>query len=356
MSNITSGQAWLASRVKLREARFLIAFAALLAITGAVGLSGCSSSKVVQKRDPFAGKGSPIYPGNGPLPRGGGRYHIGKPYEVAGQPFVPREDPNYDKTGVASWYGPKFHRRMTSNGEWFDMDYLTAAHPTLPLPSYVKVTNLANGRSLIVRVNDRGPFVADRVIDLSKRSAELLDVKHKGTGKVRVQYIGPAPLNDKGRHLLAMNDELKRGTSLKYMIAAVDARVGGGGGSAPVMVAESAPSEAPRSAANAPAPVQTASISAAPAASSAAPVITGEGARRYYIQAAALSDPNNAQRARSQLSGIGPVEVSPLNTGSRTLFRVRIGPISDPGSADSALQGVIAAGYPDAIIVPAASY
>ena len=161
------------------------------------------------KLDPFAGKGSPIYTGKGPVPWGGGRYHVGKPYQVAGRWFKPKEQPNYDKKGMASWYGEAFNRRKTSNGEWFDMTRLTAAHPTLPLPSYVKVTNLDNGREVVVRVNDRGPFVGTRIIDLSKRTAEVLDFKHKGKAQVRVQYIGPAPLNDNGSHLMAMNKELE---------------------------------------------------------------------------------------------------------------------------------------------------
>ena len=158
-----------------------------------------------------AGVGSPIYPGNGPLPRGGGRYVVGKPYEIAGRRYSPAEQPRYDEVGIASWYGRQFHRRQTSNGEWFDMDYFTAAHTTLPLPSYAKVTNLENGIELIVRLNDRGPFVGDRIIDLSRRAAQKLAFKEQGTAKVRVQYIGRAPLDDNGTHLAAMNRGLENG-------------------------------------------------------------------------------------------------------------------------------------------------
>ena len=155
-------------------------------------ISGCSSNRTAS-RDPFAGIGSPIYKGNGPVPMGGGRYQVGEPYQVAGRWFTPKEQPNYDKTGPASWYGEAFNRRMTSNGEWFDMTRLTAAHPTLPLPSYAKVTNVNNGNTVIVRINDRGPFVGPRIIDLSKQSASALGFKRQGTATVRVQYIGPAP-------------------------------------------------------------------------------------------------------------------------------------------------------------------
>lgn len=362
---------------EVRSPRFLAPLAAVLLISCAVGLSACSSPKVASKKlDPFAGKGSPIYPGKGPLPKGGGRYHVGKPYEVAGQKFTPREDPNYDAVGVASWYGEAFHRRMTSNGEWFDMNDLTAAHTTLPLPSYAKVTNLTNGKSLIVRVNDRGPFVNDRIIDLSRRSAEVLEVKNKGTAKVRVQYVGPAPLNDKGEHLMAMNEELRRGTPMKYMIASADMRAGRGGGGgaapAPVMVAraepapqpgrhEPKPAQVPFAVAKAePAPRPVLSASSAPVMANAAPAVSAPqpaqqsaGGAAYYIQAAALSSAENAERARNLLASLGPVEISTLETATSRLFRVRVGPLSDPRSADATLQNVRAAGYADARIVPA---
>lgn len=130
-----------------------------------------------------------------PLPRGGGRDQIGKPYQVKGRWYYPKENKNYAATGRASWYGSAFHGRLTANGEIYDMTHLTAAHPTMPLPSYARVTNVANGSSVIVRVNDRGPFERDRVIDLSERAAELLDYKHHGTASVKVEYVGRAPLD-----------------------------------------------------------------------------------------------------------------------------------------------------------------
>ncbi|WP_376743105.1 septal ring lytic transglycosylase RlpA family protein [Ensifer canadensis] len=126
--------------------------------------------------------------------KGGGRYMVGKPYVVKGKRYYPKEDPNYDKKGVASWYSPAFRGRRTANGEIYDPDHLSAAHPTLPLPSYVRVTNLENGSSLIVRVNDRGPFHRGRIIDVSSKAAELLDLKPRGTGAVQVQYVGRARL------------------------------------------------------------------------------------------------------------------------------------------------------------------
>lgn len=129
------------------------------------------------------------------LPRGGGRDQIGKPYKVRGKIYYPKEDKDYAKTGLASWYGDAFHGRLTANGEVYDMTHLTAAHPTMPLPSYARVTNLANGSSVIVRVNDRGPYSNNRLIDLSKRAAEMLDYTHTGTAKVKVEYVGRAPLD-----------------------------------------------------------------------------------------------------------------------------------------------------------------
>ena len=129
-----------------------------------------------------------------PVPKGGGTYRVGKPYTVAGRVYVPEEDTQYREEGLASWYGDDFHGRLTANGEVFDMGSLTAAHPTLPMPSYARVTNLSNGKSLVVRVNDRGPYHGNRLIDVSNKAAELLEFKGNGVAQVRVEYVGRAPL------------------------------------------------------------------------------------------------------------------------------------------------------------------
>src|SRR5215207_7077466 len=130
---------------------------------------------------------------NDPVPKGGGREMVGKPYVVAGRTYVPRENPTgYVRVGLASWYGTAFHGRLTANGEIFDRYSIAAAHPTLPLPSYARVTNLQNKRSMIVRVNDRGPYHANRLMDVSQQVAEALDFKHVGTSRVRVEYVGRA--------------------------------------------------------------------------------------------------------------------------------------------------------------------
>jgi rare lipoprotein A len=135
-----------------------------------------------------------------PIPKGGGVYKVGDPYQVGGQWYDPREQPDYDRVGIASWYGTDFHGRHTANGEIYDMNALTAAHPTLPIPSYAYVTNLSNGRTILLRINDRGPYVADRVIDLSQRSARELGLERGGTGRVRVKYAGRAPLDGNDTH------------------------------------------------------------------------------------------------------------------------------------------------------------
>jgi rare lipoprotein A len=160
-------------------------------------LANCASSdKFSRQVDPKYGVASSarVIEEGQPVPKGGGTYRIGKPYQVAGRTYVPEHDPSYSAEGMASWYGSDFHGRLTANGEVYDQEAISAAHPTLPIPSYARVTNLSNGRSIVVRVNDRGPYAKDRVIDLSSKTAELLRYKGNGVARVRVEYVGPAPL------------------------------------------------------------------------------------------------------------------------------------------------------------------
>nr|WP_157038057.1 MULTISPECIES: septal ring lytic transglycosylase RlpA family protein [Chelativorans] len=174
----------------------IVALSVFLAGCGsAVEKVSLKSSKEYFPESKYGVKASPrVAYGASKLPRGGGRYQVGKPYQVKGRWYRPKEDPDYRAEGAASWYGDAFHGRLTANGEIYDMTHLTAAHPTMPLPSYARVTNMDNGSSVIVRVNDRGPFAKGRVIDLSKRAAELLDYTHSGVARVQVEYVGPAPL------------------------------------------------------------------------------------------------------------------------------------------------------------------
>lgn len=142
------------------------------------------------------GTASPRVVGEGDaVPKGGGRDHVGRTYTIAGKRYTPYVKPTgYTITGAASWYGAAFHGRKTANGEVYDRHGISAAHPTMPLPSYARVTNLSNRRSIIVRVNDRGPYHGGRVIDLSQKTAELLEFRHLGTARVRVEYLGRASL------------------------------------------------------------------------------------------------------------------------------------------------------------------
>lgn len=167
------------------------------AVAACLCLANCASQdKFARKVDPKYGvTTSPrVVAEGGEVPKGGGVYRVGKPYVVAGRTFIPEEDQNYKAEGLASWYGRDFHGRLTANGEVFDQESITAAHPTLPMPSYVRVTNLRNRKSLIVRVNDRGPFHGNRVIDLSHKAAHLLGFKDNGVARVQIEYVGRAAL------------------------------------------------------------------------------------------------------------------------------------------------------------------
>ncbi len=179
-----------------------IALSLVLIGLGLVACSGITYQSVATRR--------PSYPVAHPTPKGGGRYVVGKPYFTHGRWYYPATNPGYNRVGTASWYGAKFHGRRTANGEVYDMRRLTAAHPTLPLPSYLEVINLNNGRSLLVRANDRGPFISGRIVDLSARAAELLGFKHAGTTRVRVRYLGPAPLNGNDARELAYARQRRR--------------------------------------------------------------------------------------------------------------------------------------------------
>ncbi|MFI5012056.1 MAG: septal ring lytic transglycosylase RlpA family protein [Hyphomicrobiales bacterium] len=167
-----------------------------------------------------------LYEDGDPIPKGGGTRLVGHPYSVAGRTYVPQEVSHYSVVGLASWYGSAFHGRLTANGEVFDRYSISAAHKTLPLPSYARVTNIRNGRSIIVRVNDRGPYHANRVMDVSERVAEVLDFKHLGTTEIKLDYLRPASI--------AGSDDRKLLATLRTDGAGA---VLDGPGSVPVMVA-----------------------------------------------------------------------------------------------------------------------
>ena len=190
------------------ERRFSPRVLGIMAVSSlCLALAGCGSAPKTQKvkfpESKYGVAASPrVVSGNQPVPKGGGRQMVGKPYKVAGKWYHPKEDPNYTSVGLASWYGPTFHGRMTANGEVFDRNAPTAAHTTMPLPSYARVTNLKNGRSMIVRVNDRGPFHGNRTIDLSEKVASMLDFKSAGVAKVKVEYVGRARMDGQDQSFL----------------------------------------------------------------------------------------------------------------------------------------------------------
>ncbi len=324
---------WFGANKARRAAPFstsIIWFFALSVISGLV-LTGCSS-----KRSGFSGKGSPVYSRPGPIPKGGGRYKIGNPYQIAGRWYTPRENAGYDRTGTASWYGPKFHRRKTANGEWFDMNTMTAAHPTLPLPVFAKVTNLENGRVVTVRINDRGPYAHDREIDLSRLAARKLGFIRKGTARVRVQYLSKAPLQASARNFY---------------------------GQAPVMMASAqrTPRAAPQYRANRRPDrrrigsprniVPGANETVQPAAGAPAAAAISNPGGALYVQAASYINYDNALRAKGRLAAHGRVELTPIEIGARTFYRIRVGPLRNADTARTTLALVVGAGHGDARII-----
>jgi rare lipoprotein A len=352
-------------------------FAAPLFLIAALclGLSACGSGNNERL-------GERVVPLGQPVPKGGGVYQIGKPYQVGDLTYTPREDPDYDRVGNASWYGEMFHGRRTANGEIYDMDSLSAAHPTLPLPVFARVTNLNNGRTIVVRINDRGPYARDRIIDLSRRSAELLGFRDNGTATVRVKYLGRAPLNG--------DDSYER----KYLASQSWMRVAGNGKSSKVVavaVSSTLPAENPENllrpwnhaaprgtappdrpgsadlavhgwkattkgvAAPVPAAVPPAATAALPAPQSTGsippvpkPKAQAGGA---LIQAGSFKNKENADKARSTLAALGSVEVTPIGVGGSVYYRVRVGPFFPASTTQTALAKVKGAGFQGAKII-----
>lgn len=305
---------------------------ALVALAGA-SLTACATPR-------YAVRGSM---GAGPPPAAApGGYKVGQPYQVAGIWYVPKEDPDYDKTGIASWYGDAFNMKATANGEVFNMDQVSAAHTTLPLPSIVEVTNLDNGRKLRVRVNDRGPFVDNRIIDLSRAAAQELGYDRQGLARVRVRYIGPAPLAGPSAGVRyaearqAPYGPMADATAPVPLAAAPAVQVATLAPPAPVSRAPIAPLTG--SALGTP-------LSAAPAA------LTSQAAQTFRIQAGAFSDEGNAQRAAAQLSGTGSAVIEPIQRGGVTLYRVMLPGPADEAEAYALRDRVASIGFADARVM-----
>jgi rare lipoprotein A len=268
---------------------------------------------------------------------GSGTYKVGKPYQVNGIWYYPAEDYSYDETGIASWYGPGFHKERTANGEVFDQNEMTAAHKTLPMPSLVRVTNLDNGRSIVVRINDRGPFVNGRIIDMSWRCAQLLGFDRGGTAKVRVQILA-----GESRAIAAA---ARANTQAAY---------GGAASVAPVtaVAARTRPVEVetlPPPQAGTTVPGATVDGRFLPAPEVAQRPVSGS--RQIYVQAGAFTQYNHASRLRDKVATIAPTTISQTVVGQTKFFRVRLGPIESVAKADGILSQVIGTGTTTARVV-----
>jgi rare lipoprotein A len=286
-------------------------------------------------------------PGHRARPPASPGYKIGSPYQVGGVWYVPKAQPDYDQTGVASWYGDAFHLKPTANGEIFDKEIPSAAHTTLPLPSLVEVTNLDNGRRLVVRVNDRGPFVDNRIIDLSHEAARQLGYERQGLAHVRVRYLGPAPI---------YGEESRRYAYLapKPAVPAA-APPPAPPRREPEVVLTSAPPPKVReiileaSLAPLPKPPSAVAEPMASAPPAAAPKI--EVASAFRVQAGAFSTPENARRAVAQLASAGMARVEPMARGGTTLYRVMLDGAADQDSAEVLREKVAEAGFTDARVI-----
>jgi len=264
-------------------------------------IAACSSGSGIYHDDRPS---SSRLPGDGELPKGdqGGHQKIGNPYKVAGVWYYPKEQPGYDEVGIASWYGKDFHGKKTANGEYFNMNALTAAHKTLPLPTFVKVTNLSNSRTIILRVNDRGPFVGTRIIDISRRGAQLLGFDKQGTVRVRVQAVDE-------------HGNLPRGVA-RPRSAPTEA-----------VVAETLPQSSPTS----------------------KPSTTDQ--QTHYVQVGAFGQRQNAEAQVRKLNKSGHrARVEKAQGGNGSFWRVRVGPFIERLIAEQRLDRIVADGFYEARI------
>jgi rare lipoprotein A len=315
----------------------------------AMSLAGCAETTLVTNGSKIATEDSNAVP----------PYKLGKPYQIDGAWYYPKVDYDYNETGIASWYGPNFHGKSTANGEVFDQNAMTAAHKTLPMPTVVRVTNLENGRSIEVRINDRGPFKNNRVIDLTKRGAQLLGFEGQGTARVRVQVMKEDSIllaNKVGGAQLAYagvpEPQASGPTPTAAPAGTVVTEKLPPGQKAPAAVTTQAPSQ--------PQPSNSVVGLPKPSAAQAASTIPSlDGSVSYipvkptniFIQAGAFLQQSNALKLTQQLASLGQTRVTPARVGTQTFYRVRLGPIQRIEDADALLQKVIGTGQPDARIV-----
>jgi rare lipoprotein A len=315
---------------------------AILVVIAAAALTACSTPK------PRLDIGRPIVSSpRGPMVSPSGKPLRGteKPYQIKGIWYYPHEDPDYDVKGIGSWYGEQFHNRRTANGEIFDMDVPSAAHKTLPLPSLVEVTNLDNGRKMVVRVNDRGPFVGDRVIDLSKAAADQIGYRRQGVARVRVRYIGPAPKSAFDTRQYVQTPPAPTPKPASSRLAFRDDEPIAWPAEPPPVRTQIIPSR-PEPKPVAPEPVrpqptiQRADLEIVPTRSSA-----------FRVQAGSFSNRENAERAVAQLRSAGSATIEPMERASGTLYRVTVSAGADEGEAWSVRDRVVALGYSDATVL-----
>lgn len=285
-------------------------------------------------------------------PNANGYYKVGQPYQIDGKWYYPGINWSYNETGIASWYGPDFDGKYTANGERYDMNALTAAHRTLPMPSIVEVTNLDNGRSIQLRVNDRGPYARDRILDVSRRAAQLLGFENGGTAHVRVQLLQQQTLQ---AQLLAQRNggpDVEAPTQLAAAdpVAKVNAQpLAAPAGAVPPPSADASavspqPAPAPRAATS-----HLALVSPAEAGTSKTPSIRPVPANsKMYIQAGAFSRRENAETLKAKLAQFGPVNIDTARVNGANVYRVRIGPIATTREADRLLDDVVNSGVPEA--------
>lgn len=313
----------------MRKPLFLVSLAA-----GLLALAGCNEMKlalhVVKKLGLETEETEPL-----PAAAEEEGYKLGEPYEIDHVWYFPNYDANYDRTGVASWYGHPFHGRPTANGERYDMNDVTAAHPTLPLPSRVRVTNLENGRQLVLRVNDRGPFIDGRLIDVSRRAAQLLGFYRKGLAEVRVEYLGLDHLEP----------------DVPWPADSPKARLANGTPSATAMAHGVASSTA---AVERPLAKPLGTEASNPAQAENRHSAAGRSrSRGFLVEAAALDQRDDADRLSAVVRSLGTVAVEPERRGGRVVYAVRIGPVDSDDEAATILAQLNRAGLTDSHIIAA---
>jgi rare lipoprotein A len=301
-------------------------------------LTGCSDTRSEGERAPQATE--LFVPG----PAADPRFKIGKPYAINGVWYRPRVDWGYEEVGMASWYGPQFHKEATANGEQFDMHAISAAHRTLPLPSIVEVTNLENGKRLKLRVNDRGPFARDRIIDLSRAAAKMLGFHEDGTAKVRVKLVV-----DESMRLAGLNPALAERMTPKRADATADTAVAAAATRLAADAGAARPAEGRQVANIAIPPVS--GPNQARAALGRSNGSAGNGDSRAFVQAGAFADGENASRAGSKLSHLAPVVITYGGLDGRNLYRVRLGPLPSSQQAHEVLAEVARAGFADSKVI-----